>query len=187
MKRYYIGVLAVLLVVALGAWGWYFLTREPPHFERIVVLPKRQLLRRPSTLQWRAAAAKERGAAIASVVAQLKAFKTDDYELAVKYQSSALKQNFPSVQEFRRVIQNSYPEFAHYKTANFGAARATKNGAIIELPIILVGSNGATVRAVYSMILENGSYRVSGVSGGNARQPAPEVPHGVEDIAPLLT
>lgn len=188
-KPLLIGIVAFLLAVALASWSWYFLTRESQHTGRVAEFSNPHAARpAPSTLAWRAASTKERSAAIASATAQLQAFKADDYELAAKYQSQGLKKNFPSVADFQRIIQNSYPEFAHYKTAKFGAARATKNGAMVELPVVLTGQNGATVRAVYSMVLESEGYRVAGVTGGGARGGSKRgVPAGVKNLEPLLT
>jgi hypothetical protein len=99
-------------------------------------------------------------------VAQLEAFKKDNYELAAKYQSSALKANFASTENFREMMQDNYPQFAHYKKATFGAARSHTKGTVVEIPITLVGSDNVMVQATYSMKLEEGEYRVAGVTGG---------------------
>src|SRR5262249_277065 len=53
----------------------------------------------------------ERQAAIASIDHQLRAFRTGDYERAIFYQSTLLRQNFTSAEGFRRMMERRYPEF----------------------------------------------------------------------------
>lgn len=202
MKRYIFGVLALSLTVALASWGWYLVARAPrtkyskdagvPTF---AVRPAEPNPSSEAASTWRAATPKERSAAIRSIIAQLEAFKADDYERATTYQSRGLKGNFSSVKNFRHMITENYPQFAHYKKASFGATLATRSGEAVQAPIILTGQDGVTVHAVYLMALENGVYRVMSVSGGldssggNLREPhsQPKVPPGFEKVAPLLT
>jgi hypothetical protein len=184
-KRVAVGTLSILILAVIASWSWYYLTRPEP-------LPRPMVRRVPApAIIWRAASAKERGAAIRSIVAQLEAFKADRYDLAVTFQSSGLKRNFPSVDRFRSMMQTTYPQFARYKKASFGAARSASNGKVVEIPIVLTGEDGTTVKASYSMVLEEGAYRVSGVSGGmatgNNQEPQPNAPPGFEKIAPLVT
>jgi hypothetical protein len=128
----------------------------------------------PGQAQWRAATAAERKAAITSVTAQLDAFRANDYGKAATYQSAGLRATFGSVAAFRKAITGSYPQFANYKQARFGAARADAKGTRVALPISLTGRDGVTVQALYLMVRENKLYRVAGVQGGIAmprRQP----------------
>ncbi|HEX8236234.1 MAG TPA: DUF4864 domain-containing protein [Abditibacteriaceae bacterium] len=128
----------------------------------------------PAPVQWRAATSAERKAAITSVTAQLDAFRANDYQKAATYQSAGLRATFGSVEAFRKAITGSYPQFASYKQARFGTARADAKGTYVALPISLTGRDGVTVRALYLMVLENKAYRVAGVQGGIAmprRQP----------------
>jgi hypothetical protein len=186
--RISLGVLVALLITALATWCWYFATRPP---QREVLMLRRVPVRPARPL--RAATAGERAAAIRSIVAQLEAFKADRYELAARYQSRALKNNFRSTENFRDVIQRTYPQFAHYKSAKFGAARASQDGKLLEISILLTGQDGVQVKALYQMALEDGQYRVAGVNGGakTASPPdsdeTPPVPPGFEKAAPLLT
>ena len=190
MKRYLVGVLAVLLLAAIASWGWYFATRPPQNSgDGNATFSIRPMPRQQTAPHWRAASAKERASAIASVVAQLDAFKADDYKRAAKYQSRGLRRNFSSVENFRGVIQGSYPQFADYKKAKFGKARASEDGFIVEIPIELTGNDGVMVRAQYSLVLEDKLYRVAGVSGGSGtgQKSSPPSPPGFEKVAPLLT
>ena len=119
----------------------------------------------------RPAKAAERTAAISAIQAQLKAFGKDDYKTAIIYQSSELKKNFASPLEFRAMIVQAYPEFAHSKKVVFGPAAADSTGAHLAIPTAVTGQDGITVHAVYLMIREGKVYRVDGVAGGAASQP----------------
>jgi len=126
----------------------------------------------------RPANSSERRAAISSIKAQLQAFKKNDYARAMFYQASALKNNFPNPEAFRSMIQNGYPEFANYKSVEFGPARADKTGERISIPLTLTGMNGSKVRALYLMVREHSVYHVAGVEGGTHTAPPPNLPSG---------
>ena len=184
-----ISVLALLVLVAVATWGWYFATREP---QRVVGRPGRQLPgQNREAIKWRSTTQKERYAATKSIIAQLEAFKADRYEIATRFQSEALKNNFSSVENFRRVIQEAYPQFARYKSAKFGATTASADSKWVRVPVELTGQDGVKVSAIYEMTLEGGIYRVAGVSGGITRPPTsdpdahpePALPPGVRKIA----
>lgn len=122
----------------------------------------------------------ERKAAIASIQAQLKAFGRDDFKRAATYQSAGLQQNFPNVEEFRRMMKTSYPQFMNVKSVVFGQAVADRSGKRVAVPVTLTGKDGVTLRALYLMVLEGKNYRVEGVAGG-ARPLV--LPTGPTDIA----
>ena len=122
----------------------------------------------------RPAKAAERTAAISAIQAQLKAFGRDDYKTAVTYQSSGLKKNFASPGQFRAMIVQVYPEFAHSKRAVFGSAQADETGAHLAIPTAVTGQDGITVHAVYLMVREGKVYRVEGVAGGAITPPSDE-------------
>jgi len=119
----------------------------------------------------RPAKAAERTAAIGAIQAQLKAFGRDDYKTAITYQSSGLKKNFASPLQFRAMIVQVYPEFAHSKHIVFGPAQADTNGAHLAIPTAVTGQDGITVHAVYLMVREGKVYRVDGVAGGAITPP----------------
>lgn len=120
----------------------------------------------------RPAKAADRTAAISAIQAQLKAFGRDDYKTAITYQSSGLKKNFQSPSQFRAMILQAYPEFAHSKRVVFGPAEADAAGAHLAVPVAVTGLDNVTVRAVYLMVREGKVYRVDGVAGGAAAPPA---------------
>jgi hypothetical protein len=152
------------MLLAIGAYRLRSTSSVAP--QRRAVAPNAQQNVPPGRVQWRPATASERKAAIASVTAQLDAFRANDYRKAATYQSAALRAAFGSVEAFRKSIKGAYPQFASYKQARFGPARADAKGALVALPITLTGRDGITVQALYLMVLENKAYRVASVQGG---------------------
>ncbi len=125
----------------------------------------------------RAAKPAERSAAVGAIQAQLGAFGRGDYKTAVTYQSSALKRNFASPEQFRAMMLRVYPEFAHSKRAVFGPAQSDAAGAHLAIPAAITGTDGVTVHAVYLMVREGKQYKVEGVAGGAIPPP----PSGLDD------
>ena len=120
----------------------------------------------------RPAKAAERTAAIGAIQAQLKAFGRNDYKTAIGYQSSGLKKNFASPDQFRSMMTRVYPEFAHSKRVVFGPAQSDAAGAHLAIPTAVTGTNGITVHAVYLMVREGKNYKVEGVAGGALPPPS---------------
>jgi len=107
----------------------------------------------------------ERKAVTTAIEAQLKAFRDNDYEKAQKYQSAELKRG-TTLEMFRRMMREVYPQFANYKSVTFGEARCDTKGEVVQIRVTLTGQDRVTVKAVYMMEKEDGEYRVSGVFGG---------------------
>ena len=119
----------------------------------------------------RPAKAAERQAAILSIQTQLQAFARDDYKTAINYQSTGLKKNFASPDAFRTMMVRAYPEFAHFKSVQFGPARADSAGNHVAISAAVTGRDGITVRAFYFLVRENKTYRIEGVQGGAQAPP----------------
>lgn len=142
---------------------------------RLVASPREEAVqlaveeKAPEADETRKATDAEYKAVTTAIEAQLKAFKADDYTLAMKYQSEGLKGNFESPDDFRRMMRRSYPQFANYKSITFGEARATKNGDAIRVPATLTGMDRVVIKAVYVMVREKGEYRVASVFGGTPK------------------
>lgn len=124
----------------------------------------------------RAAKPAERASAIASIQGQLKAFDRDDYKTAVTYQSAGLRRSFGSPAEFRAMITQAYPEFAHFKSVTFGPAQCDPAGVHLALPATVVGKDGVTVHALYLLVREGKIYHVEGVGGGMRTLPQGDTP-----------
>lgn len=125
---------------------------------------------------WKTAPAAEKQAAQKIIIAQLEAFKADDYKAAEKYQASGLKQSFASTEQFEQMIKGTYPQFAHYKDVKWGDARI--DGPLLQIQMVIVGDDDVQIAALYSMIKEKVTddkgktameYRVSGVNGGSMK------------------
>ena len=163
-------VIALLvLVVSLGALGWQMLAHRQRMADAEAAFREEQ-----APIQWRKATEAERKAVLASITNQLEAFKRDDYKAATQYQSEGLRRNFATAADFRTMMQRAYPQFAHYKSVQFGAMQADTRGKLATVPVKLTGRDGVQVAAVYQMVLEDGVWRVSGVSGGTNPAPAPK-------------
>jgi hypothetical protein len=152
-------VALAILILSLGALTWQVLVYR--HHEAMTEAASKPM-------EWRVATEQERHAALSSIKNQLDAFKRDDYEAAMKYQSNGLRQNFPSAKVFRHMITNGYPQFAHYKSVTFGSEQIDTSGKFFEVPVIVVDSHGVKADALYDLIMEEGLWRVNGVQGGTA-------------------
>lgn len=155
----------VFLFALILRWQWQNAPSPPPR--RAMAPP----------LKWRAASTAERSAAIAPIRAQIEAFRADDYQRAMKYQSADMRRQFSSVTDFRQMMRSSYPQFTAPRRYTFGNARATSNAEVVAIPITLQGADGVTVRAEYLMTREKSGYRVASVAGGGTqRRKAPQQP-----------
>lgn len=108
----------------------------------------------------------ERKAVTGAIEAQLKAFKADDYAAAMKYQSAALREQVDSAEDFRRMIKNSYPQFAKYKSITYGNATCDPKAERVAIQVTVTGEDKITVKAIYLMVKEKDGYKVDGVEGG---------------------
>ena len=79
----------------------------------------------------------ERKAASEAIEAQLKAFKADDYKKAEKYQSSGLRQNFRSTDEFRDMICRQFDTL--YREGAESGAAPTRVGARAHAGLVQLG------------------------------------------------
>ena len=162
-------LLALGLLVA-GAFAWNLGANAAPSNSSARPKPAAKAKKPSSTkaapMVWKAATPAQRSEAAKSIRAQLDAFRADNWDKAITYQSSSLKRGFPSTNAFRQMMESSYPQFADSKTVEFGTARAM--GPLVEIRVVLTGKDGVLVGALYRMVKEGGIYRVEGVSGGLA-------------------
>ena len=176
-KNFWPGVVLVGAIFGAGAWFWaHDLTPSSAAAPEIrtaqAQAPAPEDSEAPEP-DWKIAPDTEKKAAEKIIVAQLEAFKADDYKEAEKYQASGLKDSFASTEQFRQVIKQNYPQFANYKAVKWGNARIA--GPLLQIQIVITGQDDAQLVALYSMIKENVGakgeekleYRVSGVGGGS--------------------
>lgn len=170
-KNFLPEILVAGVIFGAGAWFWsQNLTPAIPIAPEMRVAQAQE----EAPANWKEAPEKEQQAAQKVIVAQLEAFKIDDYKEAEKYQSSGLKGSFGSTEQFRQVIKQNYPQFANYKAVKWGKARI--DGPLFQIQIVIVGQDDAEIAALYSMVKEKVTddkgkttleYRVSGVTGGS--------------------
>ena len=156
MNRVLRGLLAVELLL-LGSFGVYR-----------ALHPVHDGIQRESS-RWRSATLLESKGAARSIKAQLDDFRKGDYRSAITWQSQSLKEIFPSIGQFRHMMITQYPQFAQYKSVEFGPAVADEYGDHVRASIRLTGQDGVKVSAVYEMVLEEGAYRIRGVALGESR------------------
>jgi hypothetical protein len=156
-RRQSVAALFVIAMLALGgAIVLHWRSQEPRHFDNDL----------PAIIDWHPASPKQFLAAKSTVIGQLSAFRSDDFQEANRYQSEALRLNFYSVRNFRAIITGRYPEFCTFATVVFGRCTADPNGDLLRLDIMLLSKEGRRTRAAYLLRQENGQYRVAGVQPG---------------------
>ena len=174
--RFIIEIAGGGLVFVVAALVWKVaLAPQPDHNPEMDAAPV------PGSVQpmpgWGAASTKQAAAAKRSIEAQVDAFRKDDYERAVFYQSSSLRRNFPSIAAFRTMMKSRYPQFASPAGVAMGSSRVSADGQHMQVAVRVTGTDGVKVRAVYSLVMEDGIFHVEGVSGGQAAPPSsPIVP-----------
>ena len=171
-KNYLPEIIVAGLILAGG--GWFWSQNQSPARTLVPEMAQAQAQEAPEP-NWKAAPEAEVKAAQKIIMAQLEAFKADDYDEAVKYQAAGLRESFASTEQFRQVIKQNYPQFANYKSVSWGKARI--DGPLLQIQIVITGADDVQIAALYSMIKEDvgekgepkTEYRVSGVSGGSAQ------------------
>ncbi len=174
-KNFLPEILIAGVIFGAGAWFWsQNLTPAMPIAPEMKIAQAQEQDETPAN--WKVAPAAEKQAAQKVIVAQLEAFKADDYKAAEKYQASGLKQVIGSTEQFEAMIKGTYPQFAHYKDVKWGDARI--DGPRLQIQMVITGDDDVQIAALYSMIKEKVTdnkgkttmeYRISGVNGGSMK------------------
>jgi hypothetical protein len=96
------------------------------------------------------------------VMKQLEAFRRDDFDTAYTFASSEIKQLFDRP-AFEQMVKNGYPEIARSTFASVAGSTMAPNGHAY-LSIKIRGANGNSIEALYELVLENGQWKINGVS-----------------------
>jgi hypothetical protein len=100
-------------------------------------------------------------AATAPVMAQLEAFRRDDYDAAFAFASEAIQRMFGR-QAFEQMVRRGYPEIARSTSAHVAESRVEPDDhAYVRAKIR--GSNGNHIEALYDLVWEGGHWRINGV------------------------
>ena len=108
-------------------------------------------------------------AAADTVLAQLDAFRRDDYDAAYAFASDSIRQMFDRA-GFERMVRTGYPEIARSRSAAVEHAAIAPNGHAY-LIVRIHGANGGRIEAIYDMVWETGTWKITGV----VSRPADEV------------
>jgi hypothetical protein len=96
------------------------------------------------------------------VIKQLEAFRRGDFDTAYTFASSDIKQQFDRP-AFEHMVKNGYPEIARSTFVSIAASTVAPNGHVY-LQIKIRGANGNNIEALYELVLENGQWKINGVS-----------------------
>src|SRR6266581_3815517 len=96
------------------------------------------------------------------VMKQLEAFRRGDFDTAYTFASADIQELFDR-SAFEQMVKNGYPEIARSTFASVAGSTVAPNGHVY-LQIKIRGSNGNSVEALYEMVLENGQWKINGVS-----------------------
>jgi len=96
-----------------------------------------------------------------TVLDQLAAFRRDDWAAAYTYASSTIQARF-GLEAFRQMVTSGYAPIARSARAIVSHVEVVDAGrGFVEVRI--EGANGETVDALYELVDEQGSWRISGV------------------------
>jgi hypothetical protein len=96
------------------------------------------------------------------VMKQLEAFRRGDFDTAYTFASSDIRQQFDRP-AFEHMVKNGYPEIARSTFATVAGSTMAPNGHAY-LQIKIRGANGNSIEALYELVLENGHWKINGVS-----------------------
>lgn len=100
-------------------------------------------------------------AAHETVLAQLDAFRRDDYDTAYTFASASIREMFDRA-AFERMVRRGYPEIARSRSASIERSAVASHGRAL-LVVKIRGLDGNRVEAIYEMVREGGAWKIDGV------------------------
>ncbi|MBX3584266.1 MAG: DUF4864 domain-containing protein [Rhizobiaceae bacterium] len=102
-------------------------------------------------------------AAQGTVESQLRAFQSNNGELAYSFAAPSIKRMFPTVDIFMGMVDTAYQPVRKPRSFSFGEAKELGNGRI-EQDVLLTGPDGLEYEAEYTLELQpDGIYRITSV------------------------
>ncbi len=106
---------------------------------------------------------------------QLAAFRADDFASAYRQATSGVQQKFTQPQ-FETMVRRNYGDLAHAQRVEFGSVRVEGRTALVE--VFFYANDGAVRVFLYSLISEQGGWKVGGVEELDRRRPS-QLPAGI--------
>ncbi|MBL8578778.1 MAG: DUF4864 domain-containing protein [Mesorhizobium sp.] len=99
----------------------------------------------------------------ATVESQLKAFQSNDGELAYSFAAPSIQRIFPTVDIFMGMVGSAYQPVRNPRNFAFGAAKELGAGRV-QQDVLLTGPDGVDYEAEYTLELQpDGVYRITSV------------------------
>jgi hypothetical protein len=95
---------------------------------------------------------------------QLDAIQAGDYEKAFTFSASGFHERM-TVAEFRRMVEDGYPDIAKAREVRLG--RADRRGSRLAVEVTVTVGDGRTADHLYLLVRENGTWKVAGVRAGS--------------------
>ncbi len=112
----------------------------------------------------RPAAAAEPADLIRSVIQQqMKAFNAEDYATAYTFASESIRRRF-SKERFEQMVKSGYPQIAKSRQVSFGEITLSKEKQAALATVHVTGKDRVTVITRYQMALEEGKWKIGGVT-----------------------
>ena len=95
---------------------------------------------------------------------QLKAFQANDGATAYSYAAPNIKRMFPTVEAFMGLVTKGYAPVRNPRSYSFGKVEEMSPTSIVQ-QVILVGPDGKTYEAVYTLAMQSdGTHLITGCS-----------------------
>ncbi|HWN91967.1 MAG TPA: DUF4864 domain-containing protein [Verrucomicrobiae bacterium] len=95
-------------------------------------------------------------------IKQLEAFRRGDFDTAYTFASAEIKAQFDR-ETFELMVKGGYPEIARSASASIVGSVLAPNG-LVYLTLKIRGSNGKSIEALYELVLQNGQWKINGVT-----------------------
>ena len=95
-------------------------------------------------------------------IKQLEAFRRGDFDTAYTFASAEIREQFDR-ETFELMVKGGYPEIARSASASIVGSVLAPNG-LVYLTLKIRGSNGRSIQALYELVLQNGQWKINGVT-----------------------